>query len=111
MNRPIKFRAWDGSRMRAWGKYDDGSFIGPPSESGSMEYPQMQFTGLLDKNGKEIYEGDILSHLLYETGQEVRYDGGAFIIGNKPLEDLLGGVVLGSAIIGNIYEHPNLLNP
>ena len=62
--REIKFRAWDGKRMRGIGKNDwfslrnDGmlSF----GQQGDPSIALMQYTGLKDKNGKEIYEGDIL---------------------------------------------------
>jgi len=82
-----------------------------------------QFTGLKDKNGKEIYEGDILSEKwlveVYKNEEGtymVRFHLNHFA--NRPrslnkylLErDVAGTSDIDNFIIGNIYEHPELLN-
>lgn len=63
MNREIKFRAWDGKKMidnYCFLNKNKGNhfFAEDENEFGNI-IAVMQYTGLKDKNGKEIYEGDI----------------------------------------------------
>lgn len=64
----------------------------------------VQFTGLHDKNGKEIYEGDVvLDHGEYEMGT-IKH-----VISVPYLEDRDGYKKKNFEVIGNIYENPELV--
>lgn len=121
MNRPIKFRAWDErySKILQWGEIIAGFMTSRDPSVGTLPFVTeffgnespfilMQFTGLHDKNGQEIYEGDILSW--GGPGGEnkiIEFKDGAF--GTK--DEFLAGLYLeASVIVGNIYEHPELIS-
>lgn len=71
-----------------------------------------QFTGLNDKNGKKIFEGDILQFLAYGTVYtgKVEFLNGAFWVKCR-FHDRIGAIVyeFKPEIIGNIYDNPELL--
>ena len=72
-----------------------------------------QFTGLLDKNGKEIYDGDIIDDHFVGIGV-VKYVRGAYRVSYKGSTrkwflDFLDDEVKAIKVIGNILEHPHLL--
>lgn len=118
--RPIKFRAkikrdagiyevwaidWLNQRVQV---YRAGVYEWIPLEKIQS---LMQFTGLLDKNGVEIYESDIVRHDWRSLPCEIIFENGAFrgkLGGMKPwLFDQFEAE--SSVIIGNIHEHPKLL--
>lgn len=68
----------------------------------------MQCTGLKDKNGKLIYEGDIVNYSClpgYSDIYACTFNRGDFLIGGL----LISNTHLKSEVIGNIYENPELL--
>lgn len=119
-NRIIKFRAWDGKRMTTSGIMFNSS-IGEVESAAGM--PVMQYTGIIDKNGAEIYEGDIIQGSVRASGDYAKYvvewdkTYSSFICGfikrvsfgcethNHPLGELR----FDCEVIGNIHENPELL--
>lgn len=113
--REIKFRIYDFELKKLFSDsmikigldgfvYKDEFFIS------DRKYQLMQYTGLKDKNGKEIYEGDILN---YGTPKYIYFDEkeGRYLLKNDNIgyAFYVSDLVNQSEIIGNIYENPELL--
>jgi hypothetical protein len=120
MSREIKFRAWDGQSMSAdWEIGDEvvrfNGAIGYREICKEIPFWEvMQFTGVHDKNGREVYEGDILADPERKLlPWEVVNNGYAFGVrhtNNKEIFMVASKYYFEDRqVIGNIYEHPLLL--
>lgn len=120
MNREIKFRAWDKyNKIMLQNEslviYLEKCFVEKPSFhrdtilvdlSFNPEFI-MQFTGRQDKNGKDIYEGDIVTHAMNPNKFVIIYDSTRCRFRLKDFEFYIEDEYF--AVVGNIYENPELL--
>jgi uncharacterized phage protein (TIGR01671 family) len=129
MSRELKFRAWDKNgdgmfyNIQEGIQFEDGShytfdkFLNPHVLD-THQWELMQFTGLKDKNGKEIYEGDtlkffdrVVANVIYKdfggwsfewidvTYKRIRHNPEPFFRNMNLFE-----------VAGNIYENPDILS-
>ena|SRR5690625_1009634 len=118
--REIKFRAWDkeSGRMFSIARFDFAdhtvySHLFACEGYLAENLKIMQYTGLKDKNGREIYEGDIVKYphiVSAKSNWEVSFRGGSFVIKQKYLGISLHELAHKNnlEVIGNIYENPEL---
>ena len=116
--REIKFRFWD----YKFKKMDFGGGDCLLRRKGDDHSGIMQFTGLIDKNGEEVYEGDIIKRIAYYNSD--RREEKIFSVKyHEPFacfsfENSIDGIATygdihwnkwSIEVIGNIYENPELL--
>ena len=122
--REIKFRVWNIDEYISLNKaiHDDIVVIQQPSSSNdslieiNWEGVELeQFTGMLDKHGMPIYEGDIVSGYVHfpEVNYIVCYNSSDYSCGFKCKQSDGVGVIdvwyKGLTVIGNIHQHAHLL--
>lgn len=132
MERKLKFRVWTGNGMEysvVVGEYgvfyvnpENGTGL-DPKDSASLtpcntkypdDIPVMQFTGLVDKNGREIYEGDIVKDKYKSIGSVIYHTPYAGFASMIDREEWINTIQLDQGrnkfeVIGNVYENPDLI--
>lgn len=126
MNREIKFRAWDleneymiSSKQGVFtalqysmnitkqdnGYYGNGDLLKPIKN----KYILMEYTGLKDKNGKRIFEGDRVKAKFFgkNVEGEIGFCDGCFLLWNSSVSDNQLFIFNDIEVIGNIYERNN----
>ena len=119
MSKEIKFKAWDDKKLQSIDGHPElGDIL--QGKGGWRNLTIMQYTGLKDKRGKEIYEGDVIKRepcVVYGDSEHnpltvVGWMNGTYCLIEKgvPIDTLESNNEEDMEVIGNIYKNPNLLN-
>lgn len=114
MNREIKFKGWEIDTKNfikdGFSISQDGLCLYDDNENEyeiKNNYEIIQYIGINDINGKEIYEGDIIES---KNGYGVvKFEAGHFFIESIKIYNNYCSILYWDTIIGNIYENPELL--
>ena len=135
MNRELKFKVWDRAQRKLitpssitfnvnatgrWLSFKEGCCkVHHETAACADRYTTVEFTGLKDKNGREIYEGDIATYQLSESTSEhdtvrfvVEWGDCGWIMQDIDLKCCVGYLTCAIKtyeVIGNIYENPELV--
>ena len=129
-NRLFKFRAWEKEQNRMFKVFGfnehlvfEQTWDSPSIKENIFEIEDchiMQFTGLIDKNGTEIFEGDIVKRVIgYQGNENISFDlisfHGSHFSATRFSPDLRTEEFLGNwtfhtmEVVGNYYQNPELL--
>jgi uncharacterized phage protein (TIGR01671 family) len=123
MSRPIKFRAWHTTKKQwiyplTFAPHTNGTVYMDGIDQSDCELSQ--FTGLLDRSGAEIYEDDIIKFqmtrttlvdhpVMIATEDQTAIYQGAVMWGEFGWRPFVDGKTSNIEVIGNRFEHPELL--
>ncbi len=121
--REIKFRAWDGNKLLHQEAlfWNGESFVSGLWQNcqthiewgDQVEVELMQYTGLKDRNGVEVFEGDVVSYTNMKLGQQVAvvewnpFGSMAGFQCKNPFVNIFDSEEI--LVVGNIHENPELL--
>jgi len=133
MNREIEFRGWHSNHKKMYSPAEMGfdgltlavngsGFVNVSGESTDRDQYftsmiPLQYTGLLDKNNKKIFEGDIVKiDEMFQRDRTIKkhfapilFEEGGFNVDSNACFDTLAVNPVYWEVVGNIYEHSNLL--